>query len=146
MWGLLVCAKLWAGIEISGVKKVPLSEDEERILSEIEQGFYAEDPDLARQVGETTLYRHSLRSIRLAALGFLGGLGVLVVGLGTAVWLAFLGFLGMIAAMLVISESLGKIGRAGFAEVSASMGNRSLRSMFGSPASRMRERFRREDD
>ena len=44
---------------------VPLSEDEERILTEIEQHLYASDPGLARQVGSTTVYTESLRGVRM---------------------------------------------------------------------------------
>src|SRR5882762_5287803 len=51
------------------VEPMPLSEDEQRILQEIEAQFYANDPQLAQQVSETTLYRHASRNIKWAALG-----------------------------------------------------------------------------
>jgi len=53
---------------------VPLSEDEQRILHEIEQQFYATDPAFAREVGTTTLYRHAFRNLKLAGAGFMAGL------------------------------------------------------------------------
>lgn len=124
---------------------MPLSEDEERILSEIEQGLYAEDPALAHQVGRTTLYRHALRSIRIAGAGFLLGLAVLIGGLATQVWISFLGFVVMLVAMLSIFENLQKIGRAGLVDVSNGLGNGGLRDVFGTTGQRMRERFRRDD-
>lgn len=124
---------------------MPLSEDEERILSEIERGLYEEDPALAQQVGETTLYRHALRNIRFGGLGFLLGLAVLLGGLSTAVWLSFLGFLGMLVSMLYIYDNVQKIGRAGIAEVSGSLRANGLRDAFGSSGQRMRDRFRRDD-
>ncbi|HAF67718.1 MAG TPA: DUF3040 domain-containing protein, partial [Acidimicrobiaceae bacterium] len=34
---------------------MPLSDDEQRILHEIEKEFYDSDPEFAREVGETTL-------------------------------------------------------------------------------------------
>ena len=43
---------------------MPLSEDEERILHEIAQQFYADDPQFAREVGETTLYTHTVRRMK----------------------------------------------------------------------------------
>ena len=49
-----------------GTGPVPLSEDEQRILREIEQQFYDTDPDFAREVGTTSLYRHGLRRLKLA--------------------------------------------------------------------------------
>lgn len=125
---------------------VPLSEDEERILSEIERGLYAEDPALAHQVGETTLYRHALRNIRFASMGFIVGLGVLLGGLSTAVWLSFLGFLGMLAAAVSIYDNLQKMGRAGLAEVSGSLRAVGLRDALGSTGQRVRDRFRRDED
>ncbi len=57
---------------------MPLSEDEQRILQEIEAQFYANDPQLAQQVSETTLYRHASRNIKWAALGFVVGFVVLL--------------------------------------------------------------------
>ena len=39
---------------------MPLSEDEQRILQEIERNFYDSDPAFAREVSTTTLYRHQL--------------------------------------------------------------------------------------
>src|SRR5439155_4263973 len=60
------------------VEPMPLSEDEQRILQEIEAQFYANDPQLAQQVSETTLYRHASRNIKWAALGFVVGFIVLL--------------------------------------------------------------------
>ena len=57
---------------------MPLSEDEQRILQEIEAQFYANDPQLAQQVSETTLYRHASRNIKWSALGFVVGFVVLL--------------------------------------------------------------------
>ena len=52
---------------------MPLSDDEQRILLEIEKEFYDSDPKLAREVGETSLYKHSLRNIKWAVcIGVLG--------------------------------------------------------------------------
>ena len=53
---------------------MPLSEDEQRILQEIEQQLYASDPQLARDVSSTTIYRHAGRNLKWAALGFVLGL------------------------------------------------------------------------
>ena len=49
---------------------MPLSEDEQRILQEIEQQFYEHDPALAGEIGSTTLYKHAGRNLKWAALGF----------------------------------------------------------------------------
>ena len=53
---------------------MPLSEDEQRILREIEENLSATDPKLVQQVSDTTLYRHSARVIKWAVVGFVAGL------------------------------------------------------------------------
>ena len=57
---------------------MPLSEDEQRILQEIEANLTASDPRLVQQVSETTLYRHATRAIKWAVFGFVAGLVLLV--------------------------------------------------------------------
>ena len=50
--------------------RVPLSEDEQRILSEIEAKLYESDPALARDIADTTIYTHAYRNLKWALLGF----------------------------------------------------------------------------
>ena len=57
---------------------MPLSEDEQRILSEIESHLYESDPELAREVAETTVYTHAFRNIKWAGLGLLVGIVIMV--------------------------------------------------------------------
>ena len=42
---------------------MPLSENEEKILADIEANIRRSDPDLAQHVEQTTIYRHSGRRI-----------------------------------------------------------------------------------
>ena len=65
---------------------MPLSEEEQKILKEIEAQLNATDPALVEQVSRTTLYRHSARVIRWAALGFFGGLVLLVLTFAQNLW------------------------------------------------------------
>jgi hypothetical protein len=125
---------------------VPLSEDEERILQEIAQQFYTDDPEFAREVGETTLYRHSARRMKWAAVGFVFGLGFLVVTLGVSFWLAFVGFVMMLASALLFERNLRKLGRVGLESVSRTMRGGGLKDAFGGAGSKVRERFRRRED
>ena len=46
---------------------MPLSEDEQRILSEIEDHLYESDPSLAREVAQTTIYTHAFRNLKRVA-------------------------------------------------------------------------------
>ena len=79
---------------------MPLSEDEQRILQEIEAQFYANDPQLAQQVSETTLYRHASRNIKWAALGFVVGFVVLLTSFASSLFFGFVGFLAMLGLRL----------------------------------------------
>jgi hypothetical protein len=127
---------------------MPLSEDEQRILREIEQQFYATDPQFAREVGSTSLYRHGLRQMKLAGVLFVAGLAVLawMLVLGNA-WLAFLVGAGpMFVAALWFESNLRKLGRAGLQQVTSSMKASGFRDAFGSAGKRARERFRRGED
>ena len=126
---------------------MPLSEDEQRILHEIEQQFYETDPALARAVGSTTLYRHAFRNLKYATMLFIVGVMVLVFALVSVGFVAaFAGFLVMLGAALWFERNARKLGRAGLQQVTASMRASGLRDVFGTTRTRMRERFRREDD
>jgi hypothetical protein len=125
---------------------VPLSEDEQRILHEIERSFYENDPDFARGVRESpTVYRHAGRNMKWAALGFVVGLVVLVVFLSSLV-LALVGFAGMLVSALVFERNLRKLGRAGLQQLSESVRSRNFPDMFGDTRRRLRDRFKRSDD
>lgn len=124
---------------------MPLSEDEERILSEIAQQFYTDDPEFAREVGETTLYTHTVRRMKWSGFGFLAGAVFLVASLSTSYLLAFGGFLVMLACALYFERNLRKLGKAGLEQVTRSMKSNGLRDAFGGATGRMRERFRRDE-
>jgi len=134
-------------IDHDGGSEVPLSEDEQRILHQIEQQFYETDPDLARAVGSTSLYRHAFRQIKWASLTFLLGVAILVYSLvSVGFWAAFLGFLVMFASVLWFEHNARKLGRAGLQQMTSSMRAAGLRDAFGNTRDRMRERFKRDDN
>src|SRR4051794_2756342 len=92
---------------------MPLSEEEQKILKEIEAQLNATDPDLVEQVSRTTLYRHSARVIRWAALGFVLGLLLLVFTFTRTMIGGILGFAIMLGCLLIIERNVRKLGRAG---------------------------------
>ena len=112
---------------------MPLSEDEQRILQQIEQQFYATDPDLAGEIGNHSLYDHCVRQMRRATALFVVGLVVLVVALTFAAsfLISFAGFVVMLAAALWFERSLRKVGRAGMAQLTESFRVGGLREYFG---------------
>jgi hypothetical protein len=123
---------------------LPLSEDEERIIHEIEQSFYESDPDFYRRASQETLYRHAGRNCKWALLGFLGGLVVLVVSFASSIWLGFVGFLIMLSCAIVFESNARKMGRAGWEEVSKSIRSRGLPDALGDTRRRLKERFKRD--
>ena len=108
---------------------MPLSEDEERILHEIAQQFYADDPEFAREVGETTLYTHTVRRMKWSGFGFVAGVVFLIATLSTNYLLAFVGFLAMLGCALYFERNLRKLGKAGLDQVT-----RSIRARYGADA------------
>ena len=124
---------------------MPLSEDEQRILHEIEQQFYESDPAFAREVGKTTLYRHAGRNLKWAALGFVCGFVLLLVSFASSLILGFAGFLVMLGSAVVFERNLRKMGRAGWRQVSDTMKTHNLRGSMGDAGKRIRKRFKREE-
>ena len=61
---------------------MPLSDEEQKILKEIEAQLNATDPDLVEQVSRTTLYRHAARMIRWSLLGVFAGLALILSAIG----------------------------------------------------------------
>lgn len=88
-----------------------LSEDEQRILSEIEQQLYETDPDLANEVRSTTVYTDPARSLRWGLLGCVLGLGFMIFTLSMSFLLAFGGFLLMFVSALFVERSLRQLGK-----------------------------------
>jgi hypothetical protein len=125
---------------------MPLSEDEQRILQEIEANLTATDPGLAQTVSETTLYRHATRAIKWAAMGFVAGLVLLILTFTRTLVLGVVGFLIMLSCLLVIERNVRKMGKAGFESLTGSMKGGALRGKLGEAGRRWRERWRRDDN
>lgn len=99
---------------------MPLSEDEQRILQEIEAHLSASDPDLVQQVSETTVYRHGARQIRWFTLLFMVGFALLLLTFASSLLLGFVGFLVMLVAALQIALNLRRLGKAGIQSITDS--------------------------
>jgi Protein of unknown function (DUF3040) len=117
---------------------VPLSEDEQRILSQIEEQFHEDDPGLARAVGETTIYRHAFRNIRRGLAGIILGVIAMFVLLSVHPALAFIGFIVLFGSALYIVTNAKKLGRAGMQELGLVAGR--------GPGSDWAARFRRPEN
>ncbi len=84
---------------------MPLSDHEQRILAEIERRLLEEDPKFAQQVG-SSFQAHLARRLKLAAVGFVLGLVVLVVGFVQSVALGVAGFIVMLIAIFEFVRTL----------------------------------------
>jgi hypothetical protein len=125
---------------------MPLSDEEQKILREIEAQLNATDPGLVEQVSRNTLYRHSARVIRWAALGLLGGLILLVFTFASNTLVGALGFVVMLACALVIERHVRKLGRHGLETLTGGWkASGGLRGVFGDRGQKWRDRFRRDD-
>lgn len=118
---------------------MPLNENEERILAEIERQFHAQHPQSAKRISSTTLRQYLARNCRWAALGFVVGLVILLAGFASSWVLGVFGFLVMVASTVVLIQNLRKIGRLGLEQV-----GRSIRSQgFSQAVEDISRRFRR---
>jgi hypothetical protein len=124
---------------------VPLSEDEQRILHEIERSFYEHDPAFARNVSAATLTRHAGRNCKWAALVFLVGLVTLLISFANMFWLGAVGFLVMLGSAFVFVTNFRKLSREGFQQVARSVRMRNLGESFNDQRRRFRERFKRDE-
>ena len=91
---------------------MPLNENEERILQEIEQRFLAHDPESANRLGSTTLPKYLARNCKWAALGFLAGLVVLLVGFASSWVVGVFGFAVMLGSAIVLDPQRAAHGPA----------------------------------
>jgi hypothetical protein len=125
---------------------MPLSEDEQRILGEIEANLRASDPDLAKQVGSTTVYSESLRRLKWGAVAFVAALVAAILLLRVSYLLSFGGFLAMVGAAVFIESNARKLGRAGLNEATQAIRGGSLRDYFNNAGSKARDRMRKPDE
>ena len=123
---------------------MPLSEHEQRMLDEIERALYQDDPKFATSVNVSRIRR---RRPILAALAFVIGLVMLVVGvIATQSVLA----LGVVVSVLGFLVMVGSVGLFVFGQPGARATTRSpeegARPSSSSLSERMEERFRRRFD
>lgn len=76
---------------------MPLSEHEQRVLEQMEQALYAEDPRFAHQMVGKTRARAQRRRAALGVLAILAGLALVVVAVLTGqIWIGGVGFAAMV--------------------------------------------------
>jgi hypothetical protein len=84
---------------------MPLSEDEQRILRQIEQEL-SQDPTFSNRG-----YRVSRRRLVLLSLGLLAGLALTIAGLSVNYFLAFAGFVAVLVMAVMLEGEIRLLGR-----------------------------------
>lgn len=77
-----------------------LSDEEERLLNQMEAALAAEDPKLSHALSGKGTRKVHRRRAAIAGIGFFLGLALLVVGMSTNVFLSVIGFVVMLAAAI----------------------------------------------
>ena len=131
---------------------MPLSEEEQRLLEQMEQALVAEDPKFASALRGSALVARSRRHAILAVLGFLAGVAALMIGAIAALTaVAVVGFILMLTSAYVFVTAWRRVQQgddssstqesAGGGEAPPSRRSRSR--SHGSFIERMEERWRR---
>lgn len=77
---------------------MPLSEEEQRLLQQMEQALAAEDPSLASTLRGSKMRARNRRQAIASVLGFILGIGILMVGvIATLTVVGVVGFLVMLS-------------------------------------------------
>lgn len=99
---------------------VALSDDEQRILRQIEQELQ-NDSRFAQAVSPSGLYSHSVRTVRRAIVGLVACLALMVVLMKVHFLAAFAAFVGMLVLLAVIERNARAMGKAGMKDVAGAL-------------------------
>src|SRR5215208_2719919 len=126
-----------------------LSDEEQRLLEQMEAALAAEDPKLVNALRGTSVRRVHRRRAALAGVGFFAGLGLLIAGISITPFLSVLGFVIMVAAAVTAIYSWQHVG----GNADAGNGRDRAKTSQGSRAhdgqgfmDKMEERWRRRRD
>lgn len=121
---------------------VPLSEEELRLLEQMERALSAEDPKFASALRGTALRRAQRRHAVLAGIVLAGGVALLMTGVISRMWIVgVVGFLVMLASTSVLLTAL-----RGAAAVEEDDGDHAPRTSFLDRASERWKQRRRDND
>lgn len=90
---------------------MPLSDHEQRLLEQIEQALYAEDPKFATSVASRKMRSHPRRKLALAVVGAIAGLAMVAAGVTVHPVVIVLGFvLAVVSCTLAVRVVRGPTG------------------------------------
>jgi len=116
-------AESWKDIARQSVRSspMPLSEDEQRILRQIEEQLQR-DPSFGRDIKPRQV--GSRRAVIISSVSTVLCLVLTVVLLGVSPYLSFVAFIGAIAALVIAERHVAAIGEAGLNHLSDSVRSR----------------------
>ncbi|HUY62933.1 MAG TPA: DUF3040 domain-containing protein [Acidimicrobiales bacterium] len=123
---------------------VPLSDHEQRVLQELEQALYQQDPAFADRVRSENVYRYAGRYLKWSVLGFVVGLAVMVAFFTSSVALGFVGVLIMFASLVTFWTNLRRMGKAGLEDIGRSLRAEGIGNALNDSRTWLRDRFRRQ--
>ncbi|WP_157622540.1 DUF3040 domain-containing protein [Nostocoides sp. Soil756] len=128
---------------------MPLSDHEQKMLDQLEQALAAEDPKFASQMQGSGLASLQRRRWVLGALGVLAGMGLVLVGVNTTMWVGAVGFAVMVAAAVFAvtpprKVAFGVVREGGGVEPHHGRGRRTKKG--GSIIDRLDERWERREN
>ena len=118
-----------------------LSEHEQRLLDEMERGFYQSEADVL-QAGSAEPRRLNYRSLVLGVIVVVAGIGVLVAGVAVQLlWLGLVGFAIMLGGVVLMLSRRSSAPLTVDDITSASAGPRAAKSSRESLSERMERRW-----
>jgi hypothetical protein len=124
---------------------VPLSEEEQRILQEMEQKLYADDRGLASQFAHRHGGHRAGRSCRWAALCFVAGFVLLLLTFRSSLVLGSAGFVVMLFSALFFERNLRQLDGPFFGSFSRAFRRGGLGGEISDFRQRIRQHFKHQD-
>ena len=106
---------------------MPLSEDEQRILRQIEEQLQA-DPSFALKVNQRHHQRHTRHRLVWSIVGLILSLCVIIAALHVSAWLSFLAFGAMLVSGVYLERELSARGRDQLSRIPEELRRRAGRS------------------
>ncbi len=124
---------------------MPLSEEEQRILHEIERSFYERDPDFADRVKSETVYTHAGRHLKWAVIGSIVGLIIILASFTSNTAVALGGFLVMLVNGVFIPINIKRLGKASISDLTSAVQDKGLTKPFDKARQGFKQRFHRDN-
>jgi hypothetical protein len=126
---------------------VPLSDHEQRLLDQIEQALYADDPKFASAVRSARARVHVRRWLALSIIGVVAGLALILVGLAAKlIFLGVIGFVLIVAACAYAAALWGRRSGTGGPEGPSGASSSGAKARKAGVRTRMEDRIRRRFD